>query len=66
MPHVGYMRSGWIHRIQGDWLMHSGVKGWGDISRKLTATGRLPANLLVKPRQKMERAWDMGGWESKA
>ena len=58
---LGYTGSGWQHRVQTEWLLHSGVIDWKDISHKLTATGRLPADLLKKPLEKMERSWEVGG-----
>jgi hypothetical protein len=58
---LGYTGQGWQHRVQTEWLLHVGVIDLRDFSHKLTATGRLPADLLKKPLERMERAWEFDG-----
>jgi hypothetical protein len=55
---LGYAGAGWQNRVQTEWLLHTGVISWEDVTHTLTATGRLPANLLQEPLRKMEAAWE--------
>jgi len=43
--------------VQTEWLLHTGVITWDDISDTLTATSHLPASILAEPLEKMEQAW---------
>ncbi len=54
---LGYVRPGWQHRVQTEWLLHTGVIKWEDISHTLTATAHLPASILAEPLETMEKAW---------
>jgi len=56
----GYTGPGWMHRCQAEWLLYTGVITWQDIPWKLTATGRLPPDLLRDPLDRMEAAFDRG------
>ena len=40
-----------------EWLLHTGQICWDDISHTLTATAHHPAELLKRPLQIMESAW---------
>ena len=55
---LGYTGPGWIHRVQAEWLLHTNVIRWEDISHTLTATAHLPAGLLAGPLETMEKAWE--------
>jgi len=55
---LGYTGQGWMHRVQAEWLLHTGTIDWSCISHTLTATTHLPYNLFVAPLRKMEAAWD--------
>lgn len=55
---LGYTGPGWIHRVQAEWLLHTSVLTWDDLSHTLTATAHLPAGLLSEPLRIMEEAWD--------
>ena len=55
---LGYAGPGWQHRVQTEWLLHTGVITWEDVKHTLTATAHLPAGLLTEPLEQMERAWD--------
>jgi hypothetical protein len=55
---LGYTGPGWQHRVQTEWLLHTGVIAWEDVSHTLTATAHLPAGLLAEPLEKMEHAWN--------
>ena len=57
---LGYTGPGWQHRSLTEWLLYVGVINWQDIPWKLTATGRLPADVFRKPLETMERAWENG------
>ena len=54
---LGYTGPGWQHRVQTEWLLHTGIITWDDISHTLTATAHLPASLLAEPLEIMENAW---------
>ena len=54
---LGYSGPGWQHRVQTEWLLHTGVITWEDVSHTLTATAHLPASILAEPLEKMEEAW---------
>ena len=54
---LGYTGPGPQHRVQTEWLMEQGVIGWSDISHTLTATGRLPRDVLREPFRILEEAW---------
>ena len=54
---LGYCGPGWQHRVQTEWLLHTSVITWDDISHTLTATAHLPANILAEPLERMEQAW---------
>jgi hypothetical protein len=54
---LGYSGPGWQHRVQTEWLLHTGVIKWEHITETLTATAHLPAGLLAEPLETMERAW---------
>ena len=56
--YLGYTGPGWQHRVQTEWLLHTGVIAWADVSHVLTATAHLPAGLLTEPLKKMEEAWE--------
>ena len=55
---LGYCGPGWQHRVQTEFLLHTGVICWDDISHVLTATAHHPAELLKRPLQIMESAWE--------
>jgi hypothetical protein len=55
---LGYTGPGWQHRVQTEWLLHTGVICWDDISHTLSATAHHPAELLKRPLQIMESAWE--------
>jgi len=55
---LGYTGQGWMHRVQAEWLLHTGTIDWSCISHTLTATTHLPFNLFVAPLRKMEAAWN--------
>jgi hypothetical protein len=55
---LGYTGQGWMHRVQAEWLLHTGTIDWSCISHILTATAHLPYNLFVSPLRKMEAAWN--------
>lgn len=55
---LGYTGPGWMHRILAEWLLHTAVITWEDITHTLTATAHLPAGILAEPLEKMEAAWD--------
>ncbi len=55
---LGYTGPGWMHRVQAEWLLHTGVLTWDSLSHTLTATAHLPAGLLSEPLRVMEEAWD--------
>ena len=46
--------------MQTEWLQHTSVITWDDISHKIVATGRLPADILRSPLEKMEQAFPNG------
>jgi len=46
-----------MHRVQAEFLMHTGILGWADISHTLTASAHLPSSLLSEPLEVMEKAW---------
>ena len=54
---LGYSGPGWQHRVQTEWLLHTGVITWDDVSHTLTATAHRPASILAEPLEKMEQAW---------
>ncbi len=54
---LGYAGVGWQHRVQTEWLLHTGVIDWGDITHVLNATAHLPASILAEPLRTMEAAW---------
>ena len=54
---LGYSGPGWMHRVQAEFLMHTGVLSWGDLSHTLTASAHLPSSLLAEPLEAMEKAW---------
>ena len=54
---LGHCGPGWQHRVQTEWLLFTGVICWDDIAFKLTATGRLPADIFKNPLLRMEEAW---------
>jgi hypothetical protein len=56
----GYTGPGWMHRCQAEWLLYTAVITWQDIPWKLTATGRLPADLLREPLDRIEAAFENG------
>jgi hypothetical protein len=58
---LGYTGPGWMHRVQAEFLLHHGVLTWADIPYKLTATGRLPADIFKRPLAQMEAAWGESG-----
>ena len=58
VSYLGYTGPGWQHRVQTEWLLHTGVIKWEDISHVLTATAHLPAGILAEPLRKMEAAWE--------
>ena len=43
---LGYTGLGWYHRVQCEWLLHTGIITWDDISHTLIATAHYPADLL--------------------
>ena len=55
---LGYTGPGWYHRCQVEWLLHTGTVTWDDITHILTATAHYPADLLRRPLEMMEEAWD--------
>ena len=55
---LGYAGPGWQHRVQTEWLLHTSVITWEDVSHTLTATAHLPAGLLTEPLELMEKAWE--------
>ena len=57
---LGYTGPGWQHRCHTEWLLYTGVIGWGHISHTFTATAHLPADLFVGPLMQMEKAWPGG------
>ena len=61
MAQLGHTGSGWQHVVQTQWLLYTGVICWDDIAFKLVATGRLPANILREPLEKMEATWGQAG-----
>ena len=54
---LGHTGPGWQHRVQTQFLLSQGVLEWEDISHTLTATGRLPRDLLREPFRILEDAW---------
>ncbi|MCP3955732.1 MAG: hypothetical protein GY697_26485, partial [Desulfobacterales bacterium] len=54
---LGYTGPGWQHRVLTEWLLYAGVITWEDVTHTLTATGRIPANILAEPLRRMEEAW---------
>ncbi len=64
--HLGYAGPGWQHRVQTEWLLHTGVIQWEDITHTLTATAHLPAGLLAEPLEQMERAWKATAGDNRA
>ncbi len=58
---LGYTGPGWMHRCQAEFLLHHGIITWADLPYKLTATGRLPADIFRRPLAQMEAAWPDGG-----
>jgi hypothetical protein len=52
--------------VQAEWLLHMGVLTWADLPWKLTATGRLPADLFRGPLARMENAWGERGLAKQA
>ena len=62
----GYTGPGWQSRILTEWLLYTGIITWSDITHKLTATGRLPPDLLRKPLEKMEEAWGDAGFQKES
>ena len=57
---LGFTGPGWMHRCQAEWLLYTGVIGWGDLPYKLNALGRLPTEIFKNPLDIMERAWENG------
>jgi hypothetical protein len=58
---LGYTGPGWMHRVQAEFLLHHGILTWADLPWKLTATGRLPADIFKRPLAQMEAAWGDAG-----
>jgi hypothetical protein len=58
---LGYTGPGWQHRVQTEWLLHTCVISWGDVTHRITATGRYPADALRRPLERMEAAWGEAG-----
>lgn len=54
---LGYTGPGWQHRVQTEWLLHTGIITWEDVTHVLTATAHLPAGIMAEPLRKMEEAW---------
>ena len=50
-----------MHRVQAEFLRHHGVLTFADLPWKLTATGRLPADIFKRPLAQMEAAWGDAG-----
>ena len=43
--------------MQTEWLLHTGVITWDDITHTLSATAHHAADVLKRPLQIMEEAW---------
>ena len=54
IPYVGPM---WYHRCSVEHMLHYGIASWDDIKWQLSASGRLPHDILVEPLLEIERAW---------
>ena len=54
LPYVGPM---WYHRCSVEHMLHYGIASWDDVKWQLSASGRLPHDILVEPLLEIERAW---------
>ena len=54
IPYVGPM---WYHRCSVEHMLHYGIASWDDVKWQLSASGRLPHDILVEPLLEIERAW---------
>ena len=57
---LGYTGPGFQHRCLTEWLLYAGQITWADVPYKITATGRLPADIFKQPLAIMEQAWTNG------
>ena len=54
LPFVGPM---WYPRPSAEYLLHTGICGWQDITHTFTGTGRAPSEAFAPILTKMEEAW---------